>query len=363
MSIKLDHDHAKQVLFEEFERSENLDDELTQEWVGRVDELSRLCPYRKSSSFLAALGTAMLAKSVDQRVDVYSLLDRDEGENSYSARSLADNVWAKNRAILGIDLGANGANPLNNTPIIGKSHISEIKNVRNKEGFAYFCDCLDLLQTYREVEAAKKALRAFISVRRTNFDVKFQVGETAGDHFVLPSLVQAIVELLSLGSEDGRIAQAVAAGSLAIAFGDDCIEVGHINDPDRNFPLDVVVSKSADAESIRFAVEVKDKSVGTSEVLSSVEKASKFNVKNVVFLAVAGLRLEDPIATYERARDYGCKLIVFSDWESFLQACLTASDIDGPKDVGTVYQRIGAYLVELGASETAVKHWEIQASR
>ena len=53
-----------------------------------------------------------------------------------------------------------------------------------------------------------------------------------------------------------RLAQAVAAGLLSVAFGEEAIDVGHVNDPDRNYPLDITVfDDRAEEKNVRFSVE------------------------------------------------------------------------------------------------------------
>ena len=70
-------------------------------------------------------------------------LAREASPRSYSARALADRVGNKQEAYLNIDLGANGSNPLNNVPFIGRDSIHAIEKVRNTEGKRYFLKCLD----------------------------------------------------------------------------------------------------------------------------------------------------------------------------------------------------------------------------
>ncbi|MFJ7286091.1 restriction endonuclease, SacI family [Pseudomonas sp. NPDC099000] len=360
MTIKIDHRIAKDVLFLEYANTDSgVSDQLSVEWLSRVNHLSDLCPPRKSSTFIAALGTALLAKSVEPAVDVYCLLDRDGGENSYSARSLADNVWAKNRALLGIDLGANGPNPLNNTPFIGKGRIDEIRNVRNASGFTYLMECLDRLRHYTSTAQARSALRGFILSRKKDFSTSFVVGEAAGDHFVLPTLEAAIRSLISVDSEDGRCAQAVAAGLLAANPSTSDIEVGHINDPDRNFPLDIAVYYPVnDDRRLSLAIEVKDKAVGTAEVLSSLEKALNFDVRTVIYLAISSRQVQVDFSTESiRARDMGCNLIIYTSWADFIRSCIGFSSDAGPVLYSHIYKLIGQYLQELGVSQAGIDVW------
>lgn len=361
MTIRIDHRIAKEVLYLEVENSSSAPlDVFSEEWLGKINHLSELCPPRKSATFIAAIGTALLAKAIEPAVDVYCLLDRDGGENSYSARSLADNVWAKHRALLGIDLGANGPNPLNNTPFIGKARIDEIENVRNAAGFNYLNDCLRELESYTTTAQARLALRGFIIARKRDFITTFFAGETAGDYLVLPTLESAIRALITVDSEDGRCAQAVAAGLLASNSSTSDLEVGHINDPDRNFPLDIgIYYAEGDDRRLSVAVEVKDKPVGTAEVLSSVEKALKFGVGTVIYLAISPRQTQADFRVETiRSRDMGCKLIVYTTWADFIKTCIGFSDESSAVLYSNVYRVIGRYLQELGVSQAGISIWE-----
>nr|WP_010133141.1 restriction endonuclease, SacI family [Microbulbifer agarilyticus] len=360
MPIKIDHSQAKSVLYEEHAKAHNgVSDPICEAWKAKVDRLGALCPYRKSSTFVAALGTALLAKSVEPNVDVYSLLDRDGGERSYSARSLADNVWAKNRAYLDVDLGANNANPLNNTPFVGRARIDAIERVRNVEGRNWLFACLDELDSIQGTEEARSALRGFILSRTVVATTSFNVGENAGDYFVSQSLATRIEEFVGTDSEEGRRAQAVAAGLLSVAFGTENVEVSHINDPDRRFPLDITVFDDPVDRKVRFSVEVKDKKVSGSDVLSSVEKVVKFDIPNVLYLALSQPHDQrDFEAETVKARDSGCRVIFCYSWEQLCNMCTSMTATPGPGALGEAFRQIGARLVQLGVSQAGIGQWE-----
>jgi len=359
MTIKIDHEQAKLNLYEaHLAVKNNKLDSTTTLWKERIDELGRLCPYRKSSTFVAAIGTAILAKTVNTKIDPYSLLDREGLENSYSARSLADNVWAKNRAYLDIDLGANGANPLNNIPFIGRDSIRGIENVRNKEGEQYLYSCLNELETIKDSDIAKAALRGFISSRLKQSSRKFTSGETAGDHFVIQTLSEAITAFIKSDSEDGRRAQAIAAALLGIAFGLENISVGHINDPDRNHPLDITVFTTPEKDEIKFSVEVKDKKITGADIISSVEKVTEFSLNNIIYLAINSEQKEKSFLREAlKAKDLNCQLIIFYNWEEFCKMCFSISSISGQKIFSETYRIIGEMLVDLGVSEKGLIQW------
>lgn len=60
---------------------------------------------RSNKTFVAVLGTQLLAKATDLDVDTLSLKVRAGGSGSYSARALAKDVLAAEAIALGIHLG------------------------------------------------------------------------------------------------------------------------------------------------------------------------------------------------------------------------------------------------------------------
>lgn len=364
MAIKIDHSRAKEALYDEHKNAKQYANNPTsRKWKEITDQLSALCPRGKSSTFIAALGTAILAKCVNTRVDTFSLLDREGSDNAYSARSLADGVWAKERAYLGIDIGANGANPLNNTPFVGRSRIDAIENVRNKEGKEYLFSSLHQLAEIDTIEEAKLALRGFIASRAKNFNTSFKVGRNAGDHLVTKSLSEAIDDFVKNKSEDGRRAQAAAAGLLSAIFGPSQVETGHINDPDRRFPLDITVFRDADRSQVQTSIEVKDKPVSGPELLSSTEKVLERGLTNVLFLAISKNQKQfDFEREVKTARDLGCRMTVFLSWIEFSNMCIGLASEDGPVVVGKAYREIGARLEQIGVSQDGMDLWQSYSS-
>ena len=238
---------------------------------------------------VAALGTALLAKATNPAVDVYALLDRDEAPTSYSARSLADNVWARHRAALGIDIGANGTNPLNNTPFIGKTRIDAITGVRNQEGWSWFLKCMEALRSLAGAPEARQALRGFILARSRSLLQALDTQPGEGDDLSVSALLALIEQFVSDDSEGGRRAQAAVAGILDATYGRERVVVGVINDPDRHAPLDVAVTQQSDGGQVVYtlAFEVKDKPVSDHHVRSTIEKTIKAHgLRNLAFVAV-----------------------------------------------------------------------------
>lgn len=138
----------------------------------------------------------------------------------------------------------------------------------------------------------------------------------------------------------------------------DRVVVGHVNDPDRNFPLDVIVICEPPSEGVQFGVEVKDKPVTGAELLRSINKAQAGGVQNIVFLAASSSQRDlDYSSEAEFARDMGCRLVCFFDWDAFSRMVFALSPAMGPQIFSDVFKFIGKKLVEIGATQHAVDQW------
>ena len=351
MSISLDHEKAKKILFEQATAARQGDmTAIANTWRDRVAKLSELCPHGKSSTVIAALGTALLAKSTDSRVDVYSILDRGEAADSYSARSLADNVWARHRAELDIDLGANGANPLNNTPFIGKTRIDEISGVRNKDGWAYFLECIQAVKNLKSPDEAKEALRGFVIARSRSIIPPIEIHPELGDTISQSQLITAIDGFVADNSEGGRRAQAVVAAMLDVAFDARLVVAGVINDPDRHAPLDVSVINAQGGFVLAF--EVKDKPILDYHIRGSIEKTVKdHELRNLAFVAISKNQTASNFDNViQWAAAHGVKATVFTDWESLYLACKCFANVREQIYEGMLFRRTLTRSSELGVS-------------
>lgn len=356
MSIALDHAAAKTILFEEATAARRGDNPpLVEAWEDRVRRLGDFCPHGKSATMIAALGTALLAKAADPRVDVFALLDRGEAPDSYSARSLADNVWARNRAELGVDLGANGANPLNNTPFIGKTRIDEITGVRNKAGWVFFMTCMEAAKGLASSAEAREALRGFIMARSRSLLPPIAIVRHEGDDLTPSQLIHAIDDYVAADSEGGRRAQAAVAAMLDAAFGSERVLVGVINDPDRHAPLDVSVADESGGYVIAF--EVKDKPVFDSYVRSTMEKTvANHALRNLAFVAVSKKRQTanfDELVQWAAVR--GIKITIFINWKDLYQACKCFAPATDEVFEGNVFRRILTRASQLGVSRVGLE--------
>jgi len=236
--VRIDKVRALAILEEESASAASGD--VSDDWIERIRDLERACA-GSNLTFFAALGTAMVAKVVDLEVDVFSL-KAGASERGYSARSLCKDVVAAHAPRLGIDLGVTGREPLNNQPFYAEERISADLPVRKgaREALTLLLQTITALESIRSEPEARLALRSFLQVRRRD-DSRWLPAERGDTVLTLEALSTLVMEFVGLESEFGKRAQAVVAGVLDVAFGEDRVVTSRIHDPDRHFPGDVGV--------------------------------------------------------------------------------------------------------------------------
>src|SRR5258708_15704629 len=238
--IRLNKQQAERILRHQASLSEADQGDLT--WIEKVERLSDLCEQGISKTHIAFLGTAMLAKALDWRFDLFAIKPKHaqgaDRQNSFSARTLCHEVLVPLAAEFGIHLGVTGREPLNNQPYFRMTRLADGTPVHagGREAFDYMVSLIRELQTVTEQARATDALRAFISVRR-RYQPRYAGSE--GEGAISPeNLVEAIIAFVAEDSEGGRRAQAVVAGLLDVFAGVAPVETGRANTPRRRHPAD-----------------------------------------------------------------------------------------------------------------------------
>jgi len=326
-------------------------------WTRKVEELSRLCEVGGSATHIAFLVTAMLAKSVDGAADLFAIKPtHSEGnQNTFSARTLCHGVVVPLAAELGVNIGVNGREPLNNQPYFRMTSLGDGTPVssRARPAFDYMVGLVNELQRYTPAQA-RAALRAFIAVRR-----RYQTIYTTNNGTLTvtwATLATAIQRLVTENSEGGRRAQAVVAGLFDVFVGPDRVESGRINDPSRHYPGDVAVrSVVGDWEK---AVEVRDKSVSDSDVYIFGRMCLAKGVREAAIVLAAPLQQrlnDDAIAAW--AANSGLGMTLFYGWPYFVDQALFWSGASKPEVVGMAVATIEARLIAVQASPASVDTW------
>jgi hypothetical protein len=330
-------------------------------WIAKVERLSRLCADGLSKTHIAFLGTAMLAKAVDLRADLFAIKPKHAqgNENAFSARTLCHSVLVPLAAELGISLGVTGREPLNNQPYFRMERLDDGTPVHSggREAFDYMLTLVRELQEVRSENDALGALRAFISVRM-GFQPRY-IARADGAHITPDHLISAIQEIVRADSEHGKRAQAIVAGLLDVFATPARVESGRINDPSRKYPGDVCVRSIVDPTLWEKAFEVRDKPVAISDVQIFGKKCVDMRVLEAAVVMVSDRQSKLDAAELSRwASSFGLGLTIFHGWPEFVDQALFWSQ--PPKSVGAALALpfIHDRLIAVEASPESVALWD-----
>jgi SacI restriction endonuclease len=206
-------------------------EQLPEAWIKRSEQLSD----SPSVAFVAAFGSALLAKATDSRVDSMVIQSKEGSAGAYSLRRAAT-VLAQERRRYGYDIGSSSdRDPINASTLVSSSRWDVALNritPRHKPFFQVILGWLAELNNLSENEAAA-ALAAFIRVRR-------QVAHGAAAEKVpihlntaprITDLVEVIEGFSSADTEGGARGMALLAASFRAAGLE--VDVPSRNDPRR----------------------------------------------------------------------------------------------------------------------------------
>jgi hypothetical protein len=212
----------------------------------------------QSKTYTPALGTVLLARATDDRVDPLSI-KTEYGPNTYSLRTLGHQVLVPAARELGFSIRNTGREPLNNQPFFRYDHMSAIDRVRDKPGHAQFVSGVTKVGEL-DRDQALAALAAFLRVA-------IAVVKELEDYVVHPEaltvqrVVAAVEEFLDDNQDRPRRTQALVAATFDITHHD--VRSRKLNDPSRDYPGDV---QAFEEGRPILAVEVRAKSVPRTEV-------------------------------------------------------------------------------------------------
>ncbi len=353
--MQIDRNEALGILEHEVELAKT--DAGPSVWRRRIESLEEACG-DSNLTFFAALGTAMLAKATDTDVDVFSL-KAGSSDRGYSARSLCQHVLAAYAPRLGIDLGVTGREPLNNSPFFRESTISDQLVVKpgQSPALATLLNCLRELDKIKTRRAAKGALRAFLSVRQ-RADTNWTLNTDAANRVALRSYAKRVSAYVARRSENGRRAQAVAAGILDAAFGCDRVETGRINDPDARFVGDVVVYSDDDKKQVQHSFEVRDKRVNDADLNHFTVRLTEHGVSSGAMICpINDVIDESLVSAIEWAEDRNIILRLYPDWNEFVTEVFFWSSNEPSGLLSLATTSIFSRLRELEVSNDGIQEW------
>ncbi len=322
---------------------------LPAEWLERTRKVAAA----KSKTFTPVLGNALLAKATDRKVDAFSLRE-GEGHRSYSARSLAKEVFVPACAGAGIDIRSAGAEPLNNQPFFHAERIAPDINVREnaREELAYLCECIERVD-FLENQKALQGLAAFLRSRieATGAIHKVELGTL---RLSLADLERALDRFVAEDPEGGKTGQAIGAAILDLVFED--VRTRRVNDPGVKWPGDVGVFVK---DKLLQSAEVKQRPATETEILLFAQRLQNAGVGRALVLAFAQGKapLDSESLREKAARLYGIELALFLRPSQLLREAVRWAQSEVPVALDALPKRGLARLSEIEASQDRREGW------
>ena len=274
MGIRIDQRVARRVLEQALDWA--LSDRPVPAFWTNVTQRMQAAP---SKTYTPALGTALLAKAVDPRVDALSIKDA-HADNTYSLRTLGHGVLVPAAVEYGFDLRNTGREPLNNQPFFRYDHMDTIDRVLPgaRASLNELREALRTLNLQSQAEAFA-GLAAFLRVR---------IALVEHRHQVLPEIAvptDRLIEILNIFLDENierpRRTQALAAAAFDLIF--DAVATRKLNDPSRDFPGDV---QAFIGRIPIMAAEIRAKAVPASEVRGFVSAVGRAGVSRCFLVVI-----------------------------------------------------------------------------
>lgn len=348
----IDRAKAKRVLAEAVEAADQLGPDPT--WAAILTP-ALAAAEASNGTFIAAIGTGLLAKATEAKADPRALKVEGGGPGAHSARTLAQHVLAAEAVRPGIDIGVTGREPLNNQPFFRSVEISEEMVVRSNARGALGL----MVQVLNHAAVSDQqdvfvGLRTYVALRKREARRVPAAGAGAVPANLL-ALSDKMERLMALGSEGGKKAQALVAGLLSAAFGPDSVVTSRVNDPDRHLAGDVGLTKGG---AVWRLYEVRDKPMELHDVLFFAAKAIAAGCPRAVVVAVASD--QKPLAGRDIAAwaaERGVVIAITTTWRSLATLCYMDADDSEEAYLHRAHQEVSARLLELEASEQAPATW------
>lgn len=354
MPEQVDHTEALRVL--EACRSVAYSGEPVSElWQQRTRELAEM---RSNKVAITVLGTALLAKATNPRVDALSLHERS-GPDGYQTRTLAREVLAAYADRLGYALGTKGPDPLAASPWFGALRIDQIDKWRASARY-HADNLINWLSTLRPDEA-RDALAAFLRVRMVEAEERKErrASAFAGITTVgFDELVATVKTFIELQPEEGRRGAAAVAAAFSAAGHDVVARI--VNDPGQT---DVDVH-DADG-NVAIGIEVKQKPATENDALDLAAGARAIGATKALLCALDPRqpRLDDRWLRTRADDEQKVALDIVYTVDELLRRALFSGPATRHELLADFPTQMARFLGDLEASPAAQARWKATAER
>jgi SacI restriction endonuclease len=322
---------------------------LPTEWVDRIDRIAS----GRAKTYVPVLGTALLARATDDKVDPLTLkasADHAHGLRAYTARGLGHQVLVPLAQLHGVDLRVHGREPLNNSPFFRADRVNRGMEAKYKDELEYLVDALEALKSLTRGEAGL-ALAGFIRHGRATMaaaGMPIPLFPTGVD---LPNLLLLTSTFVAADPEAGKRGQAMVAAAFDLAFAR--VETQNVFASSRRVPGDVVVRQAGPVP-----IEVRQKQVEAKDVIAFLVSVQAAGIHEAGYAAIDPKQASLPWAALVRAaaEEYAVALWIETTAVSLLaRAALMAGDPD--RFVAEFPGRMMARLEELEVRRSSREEW------
>lgn len=354
MAERIDHREALRVL-EECHRIAYSGDPVSPLWEQRTRQLAEM---RSNKVAIAVLGTALLAKATNPRIDALSLHERS-GPAGYQARTLAREVLAANAHRLGFVLGTKAPDPLASSPWFGAKRIDQIDKWRPRAR-VHADNLINWLSTL-EAEEAKDALSAFLRVRMLEAQRASQQRLPTFSDITAVSfdeLVATLRPFIELQPEEGRRGTAAVAAAFAAA-GFEVVARG-VHDPGQT-DIDILDAEGA----IAIGIEVKQKPATDKDALDLAAGARSVGATKAILCALdpTQVALDAPRLRRAAETEHAVMLHIIDSVEELLTFSILCGSTSRHEFLRDFPSRMAEYLDALEVTEEARERWSATARR
>jgi SacI restriction endonuclease len=314
-------------------------------------EFARQTFQMASKTYTPALGTALLARATDDRIDPLSI-KTEYGPNSYSLRTVGHAVLVPAARDLGFSIRNTGREPLNNQPFFRYDHMSVIDRVRDKPGHAHFVAGITKVGEL-DRDQALAALAAFLRVA-------IAVAQQLDDYVVDPGAitVQRVIAMVEtfLGDRTDRPQRTQALVAAAFDVTHQNVRSRRVNDPSRDYPGDI---QAFEDDRPILSVEVRAKSVLSTEVAGFVSACHLAGIERafMVILWPPHQALPVNMLRQKSLDEQGVLLTIIEQVEALLLDVFGWSDLALPVALRIFVISALERLKEIEATEQSLAQW------
>ncbi len=327
-------------------------------WIKRAEQLAD----SPSVAFIAAIGSVLLAKATDPKVDALVIQTREGSAGAFNLRAAATALGAKKRAF-GYDIGSSSdRDPINHGTLVGSTRWDVALDRIRDDHKPFFQLILTWLVEVNRMDqnAATDALAAYLRVRRAIVagTAAARIPATLKNVPTLPDLVGVLDGFIGADPEGGARGMALVAAAYRAAGFEAVL-------PSRNDPRRIDIAIRRDGIMV-IGAEVKqvDTSEATADTLAADTADVSVSRALLAVLRPGHLVDFDRTAVIRRAEKEHAVILRIAHGSRELTHEAVSSGTAGLAGFCAALPRLFAdALREIRVAEQAIETWAAIASR